>query len=204
MLMFQAKDHRSDNRYKKKIAIFGAAAATTAALSVYGLVQNGNGAVARYNALVAVDQAGGDVGQALNDLRGFIYSHMNAEIGGPNGIYPPIQLNGTYQRLVAAEEQRVADANDELYAEAQDYCEQFGSQGFSGGSRVECINSYVDEHGAKVQSIDESFYKYDFVAPRWSPDLAGFSLILCALFTGLTLVYLLRYLHTRHLVRMSS
>ena len=129
---------------------------------------------------------------------------MNTEIGGPNGIYPPIQLKGTYDRLVAAEEARVKAANDNLYSEAQAFCEQTGNQGFSGGNRLDCINEYIDKNGAKPQEIDGSLYKYDFVAPRWSPDLAGFSLIAAILFSVLTFFYVVMYFRMKHLVRFTS
>lgn len=170
-------------------------------LFVMGMRQNGHGAVERYNRLLAVDQAGGDVEAALDDLRSYIYTHMNAEIGGSNTIYPPIQLKHTYDRLVAAEQARVKEANDVLYSEAQAYCEANGSQSFSGRSRVDCINEYVDLNGIKPQPIEESLYKYDFVAPRWSADLAGFSFIMAVISLLATLLHAGMYLHTRHLVR---
>lgn len=202
--MLKIERHRSDHRYVRAIVLCGGATILSGILLMYGLARNGHGAVARYNTLIATDQAGGDVSKALDELRSYIYSHMNSEIGGPNGIYPPIQLNGTYSRLVDAEQKRVEEANNTLYAKAQQYCEENGSQGFSGRNRLECINAYVDQNGAKPQGIDESLYKYDFVAPRWSADLAGFSLLLTGFFLMITIVQLLRYLHTRHLVRSAN
>jgi hypothetical protein len=168
------------------------------------MVRNGKEAVHLYEALQAADQAGGDVSSALNELRQYIYAHMNTEIGGPNGIYPPIQLKGTYERLVAAEEARVKDINDSLYTKAQEYCEANGNQGFSGRNRLDCINSYIDKNGAKAQQIDGSLYKYDFVAPRWSPDLAGFSLVAVILFGSIAAANLALYLRTKHFVHMAN
>ena len=184
--------------------VFGGASVLFGILFMFGLARNGHGAVARYNTLIAADQAGGDVQKALNDLRGHIYKHMNSEIGGPNGIYPPIQLNGTYTRLVEAEQKRVEEVNGSLYQKAQQYCEENGSQGFSGRNRLDCINTYVDQNGTKPQKIDEALYKYDFAAPRWSPDLAGFSLILLLLCLAVTITQLGMYLHTKHLVRIAN
>jgi len=199
-----SKNHRSDRRFIRNIALFGGLSLLSGALFVYGLIQNGNGAVERYNALIAVDQAGGDVEESLNDLRGYIYSHMNAEIGSPNSIYPPVQLKDTYERLAKAEEDRVDQVNGNLYSAAQAFCEANGSQGFSGGNRLGCINEYVDQNGAAIVSIDESLYKYDFVSPRWSADIAGFSVLFFVLFAVLTLINVLMYRHTRHMVRMAN
>lgn len=202
--MFKTESHRSDHRYIRAIALFGGLTVISGILLMYGLAQNGHGAVARYNALIAADQAGGDVEKQLNELRAYIYTHMNSEIGGPNGIYPPIQLNGTYTRLVAAEQARVEDVNGKLYQTAQEHCESTGSQGFSGRNRLDCINAYIDQNGAKPQPIEESLYKYDFVSPRWSADLAGFSLIFTILFLLITTTQLGMYLHTKHLVRVAN
>ncbi len=187
-----------------RVAIFGVLSVIFAVLSVVGLVNNGNGAVERYNTLIAVDKAGGDVETALNDLRSYIYSHMNTEIGGSNSIYPPIQLSGTYDRLIKAEETRVNSANDSLYSEAQGYCEKNSSQGFSGRNRLGCINQYIDDNGAKSVIIDDTFYKYDFVAPRWSPDLAGFSILTLLVFSTATVFNLLMYFRTKHLVHIGN
>jgi hypothetical protein len=200
----KTRGHRSDRRSLKRIGICGGLTAVSGGLFVLGMIRNGNGAVTRYEVLIATDQAGGDVDSAINDLRTYIYSHMNTEIGGPNGIYPPIQLKGTYERLVQAESDRVKQANDDLYNEAQAYCEANGNQGFSGRNRLDCINGYIDTNGAKPREIEDSLYKYDFVAPRWSPDLAGFSIVACVLFGLLTFFSLLSYLRTRHFVRMAN
>lgn len=192
---------------KKEIVTISALGGMTIAsggLFIIGMVNNGKGAVSRYDALMAVDQAGGDVQTALNDLRQYIYAHMNTEIGGPNGIYPPIQLSGTYGRLKTAEAQRVKEVNDNLYNEAQEYCERTGNQGFSGRNRLDCINSYIDQNGAKPQEIEEAFYKYDFVSPRWSPDLAGFSLLAFLILATATLVKLALYLRTKHLIHIGN
>jgi len=198
------KNYRSDRKSLVKIFVFGFLTVVSLILFFTGMIRNGNGAVERFNALNAVDQAGGDVETALNELRSFIYSHMNTEIGGPNGIYPPIQLRSTYERLVAIEEARVKDANDLLYPEAQAFCEANGNQGFSGRNRTECNAEYIDKYGTKAKEIDETYYKYDFTAPRWSPDLAGFSLIASIIFGVITFISLLMYLRVKHAVHIAN
>lgn len=199
-----AKSYHVDQRALVRIGVLSGIFIASGGLFVTGMIQNGSGAVERFEALKAVDQAGGDVDEALNNLRSYIYSHMNTEIGGPNGIYPPIQLKGTYDRLVAAEEKRVNDTNSNLIVEAKDFCEANGPAGFSGRNRVECINAYVDEKGAQLQPVNESFYKYDFVAPRWSPDLAGFSLLALIISGSILLLAVGSYIRTRHFVHMAN
>lgn len=199
-----SKLDRAERRDLVTLGAVGGLTLFSGALFVIGMIRNGNGAVERYNSLKAADEAGGDVNAALNDLRSYIYSHMNTEIGGENGIYPPIQLSGTYNRLVNAEDQRVKEVNDNLYSEAQAYCEATGNQGFSGRNRLDCINGYIDQNGTEAKQIESSLYKYDFVAPRWSADLAGFSLVALSLFGLVTLVSIVAFLRTRHLVHLSK
>lgn len=124
------------------------------------------------------DREGGDVESALQDLRRFVGSHMNTKLsGGPEAVYPPIQLKGTYDRLQAAELQRVQVANTQLYTDAQNYCENLYPDSFVGGPRVPCIEDYVKSRGVEVKSISDSLYKFDFASPSWSPDVAGWSLV---------------------------
>ncbi|HMT18459.1 MAG TPA: hypothetical protein PKD20_02965 [Candidatus Saccharibacteria bacterium] len=197
-------ENNQERSEQLRIALLGGLSIVSGALFVYGMKQNGAGAVKRYNALLATDEAGGDVDSALNDLRSFIYAHMNTEIGGENSIYPPIQLKGTYERLKQAEETRVKTSNDNLYTEAQLWCEQNGNQGFSGRNRLDCINGYIDEHGTKAGVIQDSLYKFDFVSPRWSPDLAGFSLIVFAVSILAMVVQLSMYVRTRYFIHLGN
>ena len=150
----------------------------------------GNSAEAkkRYETLLAVDAAGGDVEKALFDLRQFVYGHMNTTIGSETGVKPPIQLSGTYKRLVDAEKARVKQANDELYNKAQTDCERRFPAGLSGSNRIPCITEYVTQNAIKEQTIPEGLYKYDFVSPLWSPDLAGFGILVSAVL-GLVFLY---------------
>lgn len=133
-------------------------------------------------AVYAADKQDGDTETALRNLRTYIYSHMNTSPSvGANGIKPPIQLKYEYERLVATEKAKTAAANAQIYTAAQAYCEKQNSSSFSGRSRVPCIEEYVSQHGVKEKSIPDSLYKFDFVSPKWSPDLAGWSLVLAVI-----------------------
>ncbi len=134
------------------------------------------------------DQNNADVEGALRTLRQYVYSHMNTDLAsGPNAIKPPVQLKYRYDRLVATEKARVSAINATVYTEAQKTCEAQFPSGLSGRGRVPCIQDYVTKHGVSEQPIPEALYKFDFAPPFWSPDLAGWSLLLTALF-GLLLI----------------
>lgn len=124
------------------------------------------------------DQSGQGVEKALQDLRAHVNAHMNTSLtGGAEGIYPPIHLKHTYERLVQAEQDRVNTVNSKVYTDAQAHCERLHPSSFSGGPRVPCIEQYVKDHGTTVQNIPDALYKFDFASPRWSPDLAGWLLV---------------------------
>lgn len=146
-------------------------------VAVIALRSNNQHMVVLRTAVYEADKNDGDVTKALNDLRLYVYSHMNTSLASSDGVYPPIQLKYTYDRLVKAESDHVAEANKQVYTAAQHYCEQQNSVDFSGHNRVPCIEAYVNTHGVKTHSIPDDLYKFDFVSPMWSPDLAGWSVV---------------------------
>lgn len=153
------------------------------AAALFALRQNNLKAIELRDTVLKVDKEDGDVEAALRELREFTYAHMNARLSSDTGIYPPVQLKYRYERLVAKEKARAQNASKDTYSEAQRDCEARFPQGLSGGNRIPCIQQYVDTHGgteAKERSIPDSLYKFDFVSPVWSPDLAGWSLVLAA------------------------
>jgi len=140
-------------------------------------------------AVYQADQANGNVEQALQELRAFVNAHMNTNLGRDSGtVYPPIQLKYTYERLKKAEQDRVNAANSQVYTDAQHHCERLYPASFSGGPRVPCIAQYVKDHGTQAKTIPADLYRFSFATPRWSPDLAGWTLVLSVLFLVLTVV----------------
>jgi hypothetical protein len=146
-------------------------------ISLQAQISNSKQAKVFYDTLIATDEAGGDVETALRDLRSYIYSHMNTSIGNPNGIKPPIQLKATYDRLLDKQKAELETKNQAIYAEATDICEKKFPEGQLRSGRVQCVTDYVISKGVKVETIPDALYKFDFVSPRWSPDLAGYSLL---------------------------
>jgi hypothetical protein len=149
----------------------------SAGLCVVALRDNNLRMVELRQEVYAADEANGDVEGALQKLRTHVYSHMNTNLSSGSGVYPPIQLKYTYQRLQQAEKQRVTQDSAQIYTDAQIYCEQQNPGGFSGRGRIPCIEEYVSAHTVKETSIPDAMYKFNFVSPRWSPDLAGYSLL---------------------------
>jgi hypothetical protein len=143
-------------------------------VSLYALRANNLRMVELRDAVYAADKDNGDVSKALTELQRYVSRHMNTRLTGPNGVYPPIQLKYTYERLRA---ESAKASNEQVYTDAQRQCEAQNPTDFSGRNRVPCIQQYVEAHGVQQKPIPQSLYKFDFVSPAWSPDLAGFSVL---------------------------
>jgi hypothetical protein len=160
------------------LALFLLSATTT----IYALRHNNQETIKLRSAVYNADKNNGDVNAALNNLRRYVYGHMNTNLSsGGNSIKPPIQLKYTYERLQSTEQNRVNDTNAKIYTEAQTYCQQLNSTDFSGRNRVPCVQDYVTTHGTSVNPIPAALYEFDFVSPTWSPDLAGWGLVVSSL-----------------------
>lgn len=181
--MDKAHLHHIWTRFRQiKPWYFLLAAVVSLVVGVMSLRQNNLTMVQLRNDLYAADKNDANVAQALQKLQIYVTSHMNTNLAIPNGPYPPIQLEYTYQRLALAATQAASDTNQTLYTEAQAYCQKQNPNDFSGRNRVPCIEQYVQDHGIKVQPIPAALYKFNFLSPAWSPDLAGLSLLAAALF----------------------
>jgi preprotein translocase subunit SecF len=147
-------------------------------LTIYALRANNLTMVHLRTALYQADKNNTDVSQKLDTLQAYVTTHMNTDLStGPNAVYPPIQLQYTYQRLETGEQQQVDVINSKVYTEAQVYCQQQNPVGFSGRTRVPCVEQYVEQNGAIAKPIAAALYEFDFISPSWSPDLAGWSLL---------------------------
>lgn len=151
------------------------AAVVFGAISLVSLRHNNVQMLKLRDAVYAADKNSGDVEGALRNLRQYVYNHMNTSLAsGPNAIHPPIQLQYTYQRLQQAQADVIGSGNSTLYKEAEAYCD---SQTAIGSEVIACIQQYASAHGAQVATIPDSLYKFDFTSAKWSPDLAGWSLV---------------------------
>lgn len=147
-------------------------------LTAFALRHNNQQMLELRQAVFTADEQNGDVEGALRELRKYVYAHMNTDLdSGKTSVYPPIQLEHTYARLLEAQQGAIKQANQQIYTEAQAYCEKLHPESFSGGPRVPCIRDYVASKGVQTASIPDSLYKFDFVSPKWSPDLAGWGIV---------------------------
>jgi hypothetical protein len=183
MLMVNLLKKLSQRSYFPLLVVFVACGLTC----VLALRHNNTQMIELRDQVYAADKAGGDVNGALNRLRGYVYGHMNTDLSTGTSVKPPIQLPYTYQRLQDMAEH---DANStSLYTDAENYCQAQipASESISGRGRIGCVTDYITSHGGKqAATVPTSLYEFDFASPKWSPDLAGWSLV-ASIISGLSL-----------------
>lgn len=169
-----------------------------AALAVHGLRENYSKMADLREAVYVADRQNGDVEAALAKLREHVHAHMNTNLSsGNNAIKPPIQLKARYERLVKTESERVKQLNRQVTARGEQICAQrFPATGYN-APRVDCIQKNFAANAVQEKSIPDSLYKFDFISPRWSPDLAGISILFSAFFFTLFLTRWLAGIYIR-------
>ncbi len=178
---------------------FLAAAVVFGLIGVYSLRQNNLTMVRLREKVYQADEKNQDVEGSLRTLREYVYAHMNTSLtSGDNGIYPPIQLKYSYDRALNAAKPGADDPNTKIYTDAQAECERQFPKGLSGSGRIPCIQDYIASHGIQEAALPTaSLYEFDFVSPRWSPDVAGWSLVASSLFLGL---FIFRFISEKWLI----
>jgi hypothetical protein len=159
--------------------IFLVAAIVSTIVCVGALRQNNLKALELRDEVLTADRENGDVEGALRRLREHIYGHMNTDLSA-GGLQQPIQLKFRYERLVAAEQARHSSQYSQVYTEAQAECEKRFPNGLIGSGRIPCITEYVNSRNVREEPVPDSLYKFSFVSPRWTPDVAGWSLVIAA------------------------
>ena len=153
-------------------------------LTVFFLRQNNLKMVELRNNVIIADEQALDVSGTLQALNDHVFNHMNTK------IVRPIELVQTYNRQAKiAIEAANQSGNRDVYAEATAACER---RGVPTTSIAQCAANYALENnpGASAKEInlpDKSRFTYTFATPKWTPDLAGFSVLI----TGVLFIWLL-------------
>ena len=163
----------------------------SASVTITALRHNNQQMIVLRSAVYTADKNNGDVNTALNNLRAYVYAHMNTNLSsGGNAIKPPIQLKYTYERLQSTGKAQADTTNAQMYTDAQTYCQVQNPVSFSGRTRVPCVQDYVTSHGVQATTVPTALYQFDFISPTWSPDLAGWSLLITVI---LFIIYIISF-----------
>ena len=175
-------------------------------LSATFLRLNNIGMIERREAVINADESSNnDITQnRLYDLQRYVSSHMNTDMG--KGVY----LESAYRRDVQnAYTKASIDSNiyGNIYKKVQDICmPQFSNWSYA---YIQCTTDELAKYPASdnlINSIDlprADAYLHVFSSPLWSPDFAGWSVIifmviLTMIIIRLTSVGLLRLLLRHH------
>ncbi|CAN5464113.1 hypothetical protein BH10PAT3_BH10PAT3_6760 [soil metagenome] len=162
-----------------------------AVIALLALRGNNQRMVVLRSAVFTADEKNGDTETALQNLRKYVFAHMNTGLAsGANAVKPPIQLKYRYERLAAAEKAAYDAANAQMLSSAEATCvAQYPGSVFS-QPRLECAKAYAASHAISQKTIPDDLYKFDFASPKWSPDLAGWSIVLAVFFL---LLFVIRF-----------
>jgi hypothetical protein len=155
------------------LIIVGFVAATFLRLNSIGMVQ-------RRDAVIAADKEGNNdaIINRLYDLQQFVSAHMNTDLG--RGVY----LEHSYNRdLQDWQQNQYGDANPNgnIYKKAQEICApQFSNYSYA---YLQCTTNELAKFPAAADPATDTSkprqeaYIHAFTAPIWSPDFAGWSVL---------------------------
>lgn len=151
---------------------------------------NNIGMIERRDAVIAADKAGDAVQleKRLYDLQRYVSTHMNTDPGR-------IALDHTYQRdndklKEEFEQQLASGADGGAHAQAIAVCDPIGqAQGWRWPDPryTSCIETELNRYDESVtrqyefKPLSPAPYYHTFAAPLWSPDFAGWSVVVCGI-----------------------
>lgn len=150
---------------------------------------NNVGMIARRNAVAAADKSGDidQIQQRLYDLQRYSAAHMNADSG-------VLYLQDEYNRDVQRQAEAASTSGSQKALEIRRAAEAVCKPQFNGWSPayVQCYVNELNKHpsdeiSAQLTPPSSALYRYSFISPLWSPDFAGFTLLLSVLI-GLAIV----------------
>lgn len=167
------------------LILVGLIAATFLRLNNIGMIER------RTAVLNADEQGDADITKArLFDLQRYSAGHMNAASG-------TIYLESQYRRdtETAIRKASAQDAGNNINVRADQVCkQQYG--GYS-QAYVQCFAAELAKVPSGSNAPDKAslpnpaLYRHDFTSPAWSPDFAGFSVLIAAVIAAMIVVRLL-------------
>lgn len=151
---------------------------------------NNIGMTERRAAVLTADEEGNEqiIIERLYDLQRYVSSHMNADLG--RGVY----LEKSYTRDIQKWQETYygeQNPNGNIYQKAQEVCAPKFNRWSA--AYVQCTTDELAKYPAAADPTSDTSkprqeaYIYAYVSPMWSPDFAGWSVLL-ALFIILVIV----------------
>jgi hypothetical protein len=152
---------------------------------------NNIGMIQRRDAVLAADKASdtGAIQSRLYDLQRYASSHMNADT---SSFYLEHQYRRDAQKAVDAASS-IGNPNGNINAKAEAVCRP--QYTVWSPAYVQCFTDELSKYSPSpdpAQNVtlpSTSLYRYSFASPLWSPDFAGFSVLVCI---GIALMIVVR------------
>lgn len=169
------------------LIIVGFVAATFLRLNSIGMVQ-------RREAVINADKQGdqADTVDRLYDLQRFVAAHMNTELG--RGVYLEQSYNRDLQNW-QENQYGASNPNGNIYKKAQEVCApQFSRYSYA---YLQCTTNELAKFPAAADPASDTSkprqeaYIHSFSAPVWSPDFAGWSILVFGVILLLILIRLI-------------
>lgn len=159
------------------LILMGFIAATFLRLNNIGMIQ-------RRDAVVQADK-GSDTTitqTRLYDLQRYVATHMNADMGT---IYLQGQYKRDSQKMIEAASND-SNPNGNVFKKAQEVCApRYAHLGGYSQAYERCVVDQIesfktsDTLSTEIQLPKPDQYRFSFATPLWSPDFAGFSVLIC-------------------------
>ena len=176
-----------------------------AAGSAYFLRQNNLEMVNYRNAVKDADENDGDTKTALRNLQNYVTNHMNTSLG--DGIV----LQTAYKKAYDAAASKAANLNNpasQIYTQVELECRPVFKRTQSFPAYTQCARDKLavlmppgQDALANLQAPSTDLFKYNFLSPLWSPDLAGFFVLGTVVVAVALLARSLTYLTLRAILR---
>lgn len=167
---------------------------------------NNTGMIQRRDAVEGADKSGNseETADRLYDLQRYVAAHMNAD---PGAVYLQEQYNRDVKAAVTLASGDL-DGYDTPQARADAICNpNLQSHGYSKAYQ-DCMLRELSREGqvvdpGQIKLPNPALYRYSFSGPLWSPDFAGWSVVLsfllaAAIVVRLSIVLVLRLLLRHH------
>jgi hypothetical protein len=154
---------------------------------------NNIGMLERRNAVISADEAGDQAVtiQRLYDLQRYVSAHMNTDLG--RGVYLESSHTRASQEWLNAQS-GTSNPNGNIYQKAQEVCApRFDSYSTA---YLRCTTDELAKYPAlevgdgSGKPRQETFI-HSFSSPVWSPDFAGWSVLVCLVILVLIIVRLI-------------
>ena len=165
---------------------------------------NNIGMVQRREAVIVADEEGNPekIHQRLYDLQHYVASHMNTSLG--KGVPLNASYTRDYQKWQEAQ-YKVGGEHGNIYKKAQEVC----APRFSSYSQayLQCTTDELAKYpaaaapGSAGGAPRQESYVHSFSSPVWTPDFAGWSVLLAGLVAVFIVVRLIAYGVLKILVR---